>query len=66
VCGDILFKPVVAFLAACMTILYTAQWVLPVATPPIRDGAVAVHEGRIVAVGPEVEAHEYKHNKNAE
>lgn len=54
-CGDILFKPVVAFLAACMTILYTAQWVLPVATPPIRDGAVAVHEGRIVAVGPEVE-----------
>ncbi|MGQ9896051.1 MAG: amidohydrolase family protein [Acidobacteriota bacterium] len=38
-----------------MTILYTAQWVLPVATPPIQDGAVAVHEGHIVAVGPEAE-----------
>ncbi len=38
-----------------MTVLYTAQWVLPVATPPIQDGAVAVHEGRILAIGPEAE-----------
>ncbi|MCS7078908.1 MAG: amidohydrolase family protein [Chloracidobacterium sp.] len=38
-----------------MTRLYTAQWVLPVATPPIRDGAVAVQDGRILAVGPEME-----------
>lgn len=38
-----------------MTVLYTAQWVLPVATSPIQDGAVAVAEGRIVAVGSEAE-----------
>lgn len=38
-----------------MTRLYTAEWVLPVATPPIRDGAVAVQDGRILAVGPESE-----------
>ncbi len=38
-----------------MTRLYTAQWILPVATPPIRDGAVAVQDGRILAVGPELE-----------
>lgn len=29
-----------------------AGWVLPVVTPPIADGAVAVAEGRIVWVGP--------------
>lgn len=38
-----------------MTILYTAQWVLPVATQPIQDGAVAVRDGDIIAVGPEAE-----------
>jgi cytosine/adenosine deaminase-related metal-dependent hydrolase len=32
--------------------LYKAPWVLPVATPPIADGALAVAGGRIVAVGP--------------
>ncbi len=35
-----------------MTTRYTARWVLPVAGPPIRDGAVSVADGRIVAVGP--------------
>lgn len=29
-----------------------ARWVLPVAAPPLRDGAVGVEAGRIVAVGP--------------
>ncbi|OYT72779.1 MAG: hypothetical protein CFK52_03980 [Chloracidobacterium sp. CP2_5A] len=38
-----------------MTILYTAQWVLPVAAPPIRDGAVATRDGQILAVGPETD-----------
>jgi cytosine/adenosine deaminase-related metal-dependent hydrolase len=33
--------------------LYRAEWVLPVATPPVRDGAVLVDaHGRIAAVGP--------------
>jgi aminodeoxyfutalosine deaminase len=30
---------------------FTASWILPIASPPIRDGAVTVSEGRIVAVG---------------
>jgi aminodeoxyfutalosine deaminase len=32
-------------------IVYTARHVLPVASPPLGDGAVAVQGGRIVAVG---------------
>jgi aminodeoxyfutalosine deaminase len=32
--------------------IYTAPWVLPMADPAIRNGAVAVREGRIEAVGP--------------
>lgn len=32
--------------------ILTARWVFPVVRPPIPDGAVAVNEGRIVAVGP--------------
>src|SRR6188768_84178 len=32
-------------------IVYVAKHVLPVASPPIQSGAVAVHEGRIAAVG---------------
>lgn len=31
--------------------LFDAAWVLPVAAPPIRDGVVAVRDGRIVWVG---------------
>jgi aminodeoxyfutalosine deaminase len=35
------------------TTLYRAVWVLPVAAPPVRNGAVLVDgEGRIAAVGP--------------
>lgn len=32
--------------------LYTAHWVLPIATPPIRQGAVLVEAERIAWVGP--------------
>ena len=35
-----------------MRTVYAADWVLPVEAPPLRDGAVAVEDGRIVAVGP--------------
>ncbi len=35
-----------------MTTLYSARWVVPVATPPIADAAVAVAGERIVGVGP--------------
>jgi len=31
--------------------ILTAGWVFPVAGPPIRDGAVAIDAGRIIAVG---------------
>ncbi|MBK8646453.1 MAG: amidohydrolase family protein [Gemmatimonadetes bacterium] len=30
---------------------YLARWIVPIAAPPIANGAVTVHEGRIVYVG---------------
>ena len=38
-----------------MTEVYTADQVLPVDTPPLRQGAVAVQDGLIVAVGSRTE-----------
>jgi 5-methylthioadenosine/S-adenosylhomocysteine deaminase len=35
--------------------VYSADWVLPVDGPPIRDGAVSVEDGRIAAVGTAAE-----------
>jgi cytosine/adenosine deaminase-related metal-dependent hydrolase len=35
--------------------IISADWVVPVEGPPIRDGAVAIDGGRIAAVGPTVE-----------
>ena len=32
--------------------LYTADWVFPIASAPIREGAVLVRDGRIAYVGP--------------
>jgi 5-methylthioadenosine/S-adenosylhomocysteine deaminase len=34
-----------------LTQVLSADWVLPIAGPPIRDGAVAIEDGRIAAVG---------------
>jgi cytosine/adenosine deaminase-related metal-dependent hydrolase len=38
-----------------VTEVVSADWVLPVAGPPIQDGAVAIENGRIAAVGPAAE-----------
>jgi cytosine/adenosine deaminase-related metal-dependent hydrolase len=38
--------------------IYSADWVLPVAGPPLEDGAVAVEDGCIVAVGAAAEVGE--------
>ena len=35
--------------------LYSAPWLVPVATPVVKDGGVAVRDGRIEAVGPAAE-----------
>jgi cytosine/adenosine deaminase-related metal-dependent hydrolase len=35
---------------------YTAEWVLPVSRPPVRDGVVVVEGGRIVFAGARAEA----------
>jgi cytosine/adenosine deaminase-related metal-dependent hydrolase len=35
---------------------YLARWVVPVTTPPIENGCVVEHEGRIVFVGPRADA----------
>jgi cytosine/adenosine deaminase-related metal-dependent hydrolase len=32
--------------------VHEADWVCPVTSPPIRDGAIAVEHGRIIQVGP--------------
>ena len=34
-----------------MSTVLSADWVLPVSSPPIRRGAVAIEDGRVVAVG---------------
>jgi cytosine/adenosine deaminase-related metal-dependent hydrolase len=34
-----------------MTSIYSAQWIVPVSSPPFAEGGIAVNDGRIVAVG---------------
>ena len=38
-----------------MTDIYSARWVLPIVSPAIEDGAVAVDGSKIVSVGPRAE-----------
>src|SRR5215470_10720181 len=38
------------------TRIYTAEWVLPISSPPIRDGAVVIENDRIAFVGSNAEA----------
>jgi cytosine/adenosine deaminase-related metal-dependent hydrolase len=33
--------------------VFRARWVVPVTSPPVRDGAVAIHDGRFAYVGPQ-------------
>jgi 5-methylthioadenosine/S-adenosylhomocysteine deaminase len=40
--------------------IYTAAWVLPISSPPIREGAVVVENDRIVFVGTQLEAESSK------
>src|SRR5947209_7651923 len=35
-----------------MTAIYSACWVLPIISPAIKDGAVAVDKSKIIAIGP--------------
>lgn len=35
-----------------MPVIYSARWVLPISSPPIPNGAVAIHNSAILAVGP--------------
>jgi 5-methylthioadenosine/S-adenosylhomocysteine deaminase len=34
-----------------MPTLYRAEWIVPVASPPVADGAIAINDDQIVAVG---------------
>jgi len=45
---------------------YTADWLLPVSTPPVRGGAVVIDAGRIIFAGPEAEARERAEYAGAE
>ena len=36
--------------------IYSAEWVMPISTPPVRDGAVVVDHDRILFVGTQLEA----------
>jgi cytosine/adenosine deaminase-related metal-dependent hydrolase len=45
--------------------LLSADWVVPVEGPPIRDGAVAIEDGTIVAVGPVAELGEGERYRDA-
>src|SRR6266849_2501938 len=38
-----------------MIAIYSARWVLPIISPAIDDGAVAIDDSKIIAVGPEAE-----------
>ena len=37
-------------------IRYHARWVVPIAEPPVENGTVVVHDGRIAFVGPRADA----------
>lgn len=48
------------------TRIYTAEWVIPISSSPIRDGAVVVENDRIVFVGTRLDAAGNARFRNAE
>ena len=46
--------------------IYTAEWVIPVSSSPVRDGAVVVENDRIVFVGTRLEAASRRDLRDAE
>ncbi len=46
--------------------IYSAEWVIPITSPPIRDGAVAVQDNRIIFVGTKSAAEADADFSNAE
>ena len=48
-----------------MNRVLSADWVLPIEGPPIEDGAVAIEDGRIAAVGRSDELGRATHHEDA-
>lgn len=46
--------------------IHRAEWILPISSPPIRNGAVVTENDRVVFVGTEVEANSRAEFSNAE
>jgi len=38
-----------------MALIYSAHWLLPITSPPIRDAAIAIQSDTILAIGPRAE-----------
>jgi len=38
-----------------MALIYSARWLLPITSPPIRDAAIAIQSDTILAIGPRAE-----------
>ena len=45
--------------------ILSADWVVPVSAPPVRDGAIAIEDGRIAAVGTTAELGEGKRHTDS-